>query len=163
MSKHVVVIGGGVAGMETAGRLSKAGLNVTVVEKENVTGGHINDWYKLFPDRRASSEVKEYLVTLTTGKSIKMLTGTTIEKFDRKGSSYSLVTSSGEILTADAVVVATGFDLFKSSRKEEYGYGIYDNVITSAELELMFRKKQNYPYRRILSRNYRDSSLCRFA
>jgi heterodisulfide reductase subunit A len=142
MSKHVVVIGGGVAGMETAGRLSKAGLNVTVVEKENVTGGHINDWYKLFPDRRASSEVKEYLVTLTTGKSIKMLTGTTIEKFDRKGSSYSLVTSSGEILTADAVVVATGFDLFKSSRKEEYGYGIYDNVITSAELELMFRKNK---------------------
>jgi heterodisulfide reductase subunit A len=38
------------------------------------------------------------------------------------------------------VIVATGFDMFKSSRKEEYGYGIYDNVITSADLEVMFRK-----------------------
>ena len=139
MSKHVVVIGAGVAGMETAGRLSKAGFDVTVIEKENVSGGHLNDWYKLFPDRRDSSEVKEYLVTLTSGEKIKLLTCTTIEKFNRKGSSYSLLTSGGENLTADAVVIATGFDLFRSARKEEYGYGIYDNVITSSELEGMFR------------------------
>lgn len=140
MSKHVVVIGAGVAGMEAAGRLSKAGFDVTVLEKENVAGGHLNDWFKLFPDRRNSSEVREYLDTLTSGERIKFLTGTTVEKFNRKGSSYSLITSNAENLTADAVIVATGFDLFKSSRKEEYGYGIYDNVITSAELEGMFRK-----------------------
>jgi heterodisulfide reductase subunit A len=42
-------------------------------------------------------------------------------------------------MTADALVIATGFDLFKSSRKEEYGYGVYDNVITSEDLEGMFR------------------------
>jgi heterodisulfide reductase subunit A2 len=140
MSKHVVVIGAGVAGMEAAGRLSKSGFDVTVLEKENIAGGHLNDWYKLFPDRRKSSEVKDYLDDLTSSDKIKLLTATTIEKFSRKGSSYSLMTSSGENLSADAVIVATGFDLFKSSRKEEYGYGIYDNVITSAELEGMFRK-----------------------
>jgi heterodisulfide reductase subunit A2 len=142
MSKHVIVIGAGVAGMEAAGRLSKAGMDVTIIEKENVTGGHLNDWYKLFPDRRPGSEVKDYLVTLTTGKSLKMLTCTTVEKFDRNGSSYSLITNSGETLTAEAVIVATGFDLFKSARKEEYGYGIYDNVITSADLESMFKKNK---------------------
>ena len=140
MSKHVVVIGAGVAGMEAAGRLSKAGFDVTILEKENVAGGHLNDWFKLFPDRRDSSEVREYLDTLTSSERIKFLTGTTVEKFNRKGSSYLLMTSSAENLIADAVIVATGFDLFKSSRKEEYGYGIYDNVITSVELEGMFRK-----------------------
>jgi heterodisulfide reductase subunit A len=140
MSKHVIVIGAGVAGMEAAGRLSKARFEVTILEKEDVAGGHLNDWYKLFPDRRDSSEVKKYLDTLTYGKSIKFLTGTTVEKFSRKGSSYSITTSNGESLNADAVIVATGFDLFKSARKEEYGYGIYDNVITSSELEGMFRK-----------------------
>ena len=62
-----------------------------------------------------------------------------IEKIESKGSSYSLMTNNGENLNADAIIVATGFDLFKSSRKEEYGYGIYDNVITSADLEGMFR------------------------
>jgi heterodisulfide reductase subunit A len=139
MSKHVVVIGAGVAGMEAAGRLSKAGFEVSLLEKETVPGGHLNDWYKLFPDRRDSSEVKKYLDNLTTAEQIKLLTSTTVEKFNRKGSSYSLTTNSGENLIADAVVVATGFDLFRSSRKEEYGYGIYDNVITSADLEVMFR------------------------
>ncbi len=47
-----------------------------------------------------------------------------------------------EKLNSDAVIVATGFDLFRSERKEEYGYGIYDNVITSADLEAMFRKNE---------------------
>ncbi len=47
--------------MEAAGQLADAGFNVSLVEKENRTGGHLNNWYKLFPDRRDSSEVKEYL------------------------------------------------------------------------------------------------------
>jgi len=140
MSKHVVVIGAGVAGMEAAGRLAKSGFHVTLLEKETSAGGHLNDWYKLFPDRRDSSEVKRYLDDLMSSEQINFLTSTTIEKIESKGSSYSLMTNNGENLNADSIIVATGFDLFKSSRKEEYGYGIYDNVITSADLEGMFRK-----------------------
>jgi len=139
MSKKVLVIGGGVAGLESAGRLSKAGFKVIVLEKEKRTGGHLNDWYKLFPDRRNSTEVKEYLDGITLNDSIELLTETTLEKLDRSGTHFSILTNGGKELTADAIVVATGFGLFKSERKEEYGYGIYDNVITSADLEGMFR------------------------
>src|SRR5664280_1347961 len=140
MKKHVVVIGGGVAGLEAAGQLSKAGIEVSLVEKESRTGGHLNKWYKLFPDRRKSSEVKDYLDGITVNHGINILTGTTIEKFNRNRNSFLITTNKGKELLADAVIVATGFDLFKSARKEEYGYGIYDNVITSADLEEMFRK-----------------------
>ncbi len=140
MNKHVVVIGGGVSGMESAGQLSKYGLDVSLIEKESTTGGHLNEWFKLFPDRRKSSEVKDYLERLTSGTGIKVITGTTIEKINHHKNNFSLLTNTGSEISADAVVVATGFDLFKSSRKEEYGYGIYDNVITSADLEGMFRK-----------------------
>jgi heterodisulfide reductase subunit A len=141
MSKHVVIIGGGVAGLEVAGQLSKVGIEVSLIEKENKTGGHLNKWYRLFPDRRFSSEVKEYLNGITQNRGIKLLINTTIEKFIRSRSHFSITTNEGKILTADAVIVATGFDLFKSARKEEYGYGIYDNVITSADLEEMFSKE----------------------
>jgi heterodisulfide reductase subunit A len=140
MNKHVVVIGGGVAGMEAAGQLSKAGYNVSLVEKDKNTGGHLNSWYKLFPDRRNSHEVKEYLERLTSQDGIKIITGTTIEKIISNKKNFSLLDRKGVEMTADAVIIATGFDLFKSSRKEEYGYGIYDNVITSADLEEMFKK-----------------------
>jgi heterodisulfide reductase subunit A len=134
-----VVIGGGVAGLEAAGQLSKAGIEVSLVEKESRTGGHLNNWYKLFPDRRKSTEVRDYLDGITLNHGIKILTDTTIEKFNRNRNSFLITTNKGNELLADAVIVATGFDLFKSARKEEYGYGIYDNVITSADLEKMFR------------------------
>jgi heterodisulfide reductase subunit A len=139
MNKEVVVIGGGAAGMEVAGQLADAGFIVSLVEKENRTGGHLNNWYKLFPDRRDSSEVKKYLDNKVASKDIRILTNSSIVKLLRKKGNISLFTNEGAELTADAVVVATGFDLFNSARKEEYGYGIYDNVISSADLEEMFR------------------------
>lgn len=140
MSKHIVIIGGGVAGMEAAGQLSKCGFEVSLIEKEPKTGGHLNDWYKLFPDRRNSFEVKEYLDNVTSDKGIRILTGITVEKIESRKNSFTLFTKDGADINADAVVVATGFELFNCSRKEEYGYGIYDNVISSADLEIMFKK-----------------------
>jgi len=140
MGKHVVVIGGGVAGLEVAGQLSKVGIQVSLIEKDSKTGGNLNKWYKLFPDRRKSSEVKEYLNGITANNGINLMTNTSIEMFNRHRDHFSIITSGGRELIADAIIVATGFDLFKSARKEEYGYGIYDNVITSADLEEMFSR-----------------------
>jgi heterodisulfide reductase subunit A2 len=140
MNKHVIVIGGGVAGLEAAGRLSREGLVVSLLEKDSITGGHLNRWFKLFPDRRDSAEVKDYLDRLTLVNNVNLFTNVTIEKLRKDKDHFSVLTSEGKEMTADAVVVATGFALFKSSRKEEYGYGIYDNVITSSDLEEMFKK-----------------------
>ncbi len=33
MDKHIIVVGGGAAGMETAGQLSQAGFTVSLIEK----------------------------------------------------------------------------------------------------------------------------------
>ena len=133
------MVGGGTAGMEAAGQLAKAGLSVTLIEKEKVLGGHLKDWYHLFPDRRPGDEVLSYLKTQITHDNIKLLTGNGVGGFQKKGSDFIINTSNGDVIKADAVLLTTGFDLFKSEKKEEYGYGIYDNVITSSDLEKMFR------------------------
>jgi heterodisulfide reductase subunit A2 len=140
MSKHVIVIGAGVAGLEAAGQLSRAGITVSLIEKTRKSGGHINDWYKLFPDRRDSSEVKHYLDGVADNNLVELLLGYEIDRIIHGRGGFKVTTNAGKELSADALVVATGFDLFRSSRKEEYGYGIYDNVFTSADLEQMFRK-----------------------
>jgi len=128
--------------MEAAGQLAKAGCRVTLIEKESITGGHVKEWYHLFPDRRDSSEVINYLEDQILHKNITVRKDTMVEGVERMKGSFVVRTSGGDEIRSDAVVVATGFDLFRSERKEEYGYGIYDNVITSAELELMFRKNE---------------------
>jgi heterodisulfide reductase subunit A len=142
MAGNVVVVGGGTAGMEAAGQLAKAGISVTLIEKQKDMGGHLKEWHHLFPDRRNSIEVITYLKNQIDNINIKLIAGETVGDLKKKGNDLIITTGSGKEIRADAVLLATGFDLFRSERKEEYGYGIYDNVITSAELELMFREKE---------------------
>ena len=135
---HIVVAGGGVAGMEAAGTLAEMGYRVTLVEKGDEPGGHLLQWHALFPDRRPAEEVKSYLRKRIEHRNISIITRTTVEKIRHHAGGVSVSLSGGTEETADAVIVSTGFDLFDAHRKEEYGYGIYDNVITSADLETMF-------------------------
>ncbi|MBK9389999.1 MAG: CoB--CoM heterodisulfide reductase iron-sulfur subunit A family protein [Bacteroidetes bacterium] len=139
MSKNVIVIGGGAAGIEAAGQLAMAGYPVIIIEKGQEIGGHLLDWYHLFPDRRNSVEVVSYLNDIAENRNISILKNRQTEKIERNKGNFHLRTSAGDEIEAGAIVVATGFDLFRSEKKEEYGYGIYDNVITSADLEKMFR------------------------
>lgn len=126
--------------MEAAGQLARTGYYVTLIEKEANTGGHVKDWYHLFPNSRDSAEVIEYLEKQIEHDNILLITGKTVENFEKTNRTFIVRTDDGKERPADAIIVATGFELFRSERKEEYGYGIYDNVITSADLELMFRK-----------------------
>ena len=142
MDKHIVVIGGGVAGIEAAGTLADLGQKVSVIEKHEELGGHITGWHALFPDRRPASEVTEYLKHRIRQDNISIITKATVNSMHNHGNTITLDVSDGTSMIADAVIVATGFDLFDARRKEEYGYGIYENVITSADLEVMFTEKK---------------------
>jgi heterodisulfide reductase subunit A len=138
--KRILVVGGGVAGMEAAGQLVKAGYLITLVEKEKETGGHIINWFKLFPDRRNSIDVITYLDKQVDHENITVLKGKSVDRLEEKHGSFRAILSDGTDIEADSILLCTGFDIFRSERKEEYGYGIYDNVITSADLEEMFSK-----------------------
>ena len=50
MKENVVVIGGGVAGMEAARQLLLLGYNPILVEQQDHLGGHVAQWNRLFPD-----------------------------------------------------------------------------------------------------------------
>lgn len=139
MTGEIVVIGGGTAGMEAAGQLARNGFKVTLLEKEKENGGHLRNWYHLFPDRRPGSDVYNYLDQNLHSGNITLHTSTSVSNVTRSGKKFNVKTNSGKEIYADAVIVATGFDLYKSEKKEEYGYTIYENVITSSDLEKKFR------------------------
>ena len=57
----VIIIGGGPAGCEAAHQLANQGIDVELVEKNNETGGNLNNWYQLFPDRKSAKDLNDIL------------------------------------------------------------------------------------------------------
>ena len=140
--KHIVIIGGGAAGCIAAGTLAKDGYRISLLEKDEKTGGKLNNWYQLFPDRRSGKEVIDFLDNEINHPEISLLNNTEITDVEDNGGRYIVKTSKDALPVADAILMATGFDLFDAHRKEEYGYGIYNNVVTSLDLEKMFKSGQ---------------------
>jgi len=93
----------------------------------------------LFPfQRNAANLTADLLKMMERGKTVKILANTTVSDVQRDGQNFRIWLSDGQGITVAAVLLATGFKLFDAYRKEEYGYGIYDHVITSADLERLF-------------------------
>ena len=136
MKKRIIVIGGGVAGMQTALRLAEQGGGVLLVGKETELGGKLRHWHVLFPSFTPASEVLTELRRRINASDIEVLTGAEVVSLTSK----SVSLRDGRELACDSVVLCSGFTLFDAAIKEEYGYGIYDNVFTSVDLERMFRE-----------------------
>lgn len=136
MKENIVIIGGGVAGMEAARELLLLGYAPIVVERRDRLGGHVADWNRLFPDMSSAQDLVHRL-----GEQIgeaNIFLGTTVSNINRLREGYAVTLSNGVGIPCRAILVATGFQLFDATRKEEYGYGVYDHVVTNADLEAWF-------------------------
>lgn len=132
--KKVIIIGGGVAGMQTALRLRARGFDPLIVEREPELGGKLRGWHALFPSFTPADEVLADLRRRIRESGVETLTSCCVSSFTAR----EVTLADGRTLPCEAVVLASGFTLFDAAIKEEYGYGIYDNVLTSADLERMF-------------------------
>ena len=142
MDKKVLIIGGGPAGIETAYSLALQDVKLVLIEKDADVCGNIKNWDKLFPDFKNASEVREKLIRKLEHPNIEIITNTEITKLYPEGNSWFAKNDAEKIFEADAVLLATGFEVFDAKRKEELGYGIYDNVITSVDFEKMYKSRK---------------------
>jgi heterodisulfide reductase subunit A2 len=140
MSKTVVIVGGGTAGLEAAASLGSTAHRVVILEKEEQAGGKLQNWYQLAPNFVKSSDVLQSLQKSLTVNNSEVKYSSEVYKIVQSNEYLILALKNGKNVEADAVLLTTGFELFEAFRKEEYGHGIYKNVITSAELEAMFNQ-----------------------
>ena len=136
--KSIAIIGAGIAGIEAASILTKSGHKVYLIEKNHEIGGNINKWDRLFPSQTEAKTVLEELINGLNNRA-ETLTNVTVQHCEKKNNQFEIILTDNNNLLVDAILVTTGFDIFQAQRKEEYGYGIYDNVITSVDLEQMFK------------------------
>ena len=142
LSKTVLVVGGGLAGMTAALEAAKAGYPAVLVEKEATLGGWLNKVYKTTPmaapfttpeDPNVAGRVAE----IEANPNIKVFTGAVIEKIAGGPGMFDAEINQGGNIVAErvgAIVLATGSK--PNEAKLDYlGYGVYPNVITHAEFE----------------------------
>jgi len=136
MKENIVIIGGGIAGMEAAKQLLNLGYKPIIIEKSDHLGGHVASWHKLFPDMTPTQGIIKSMVKDCSDANIFL--ETEVLSANKLHKAYNLVLSNGVTVRASAILVASGFKLFEANKKEEYGYGIYNKVITNADLENWF-------------------------
>ena len=139
MKEIIVIIGGGIAGLEAASQLLKLGHTPIIIEKSAQLGGHVSRWNKLFPDMTPAKELVSGLIDEC--KDANIFTNTEISFINRLKDSYNVMLSNGISIMTRYILVSTGFRLFEAEKKEEYGYNIYNQVITNADLENWFNTR----------------------
>ncbi len=136
MKENVVIIGGGIAGMEAAKQLLSLGYMPVIVEKSDRLGGHVARWHKLFPDMTPAQAVVSDLQDAISGDNVFL--ETEISFVNRLRDGYIVMLSNGVNISCRALLFSSGFRLFEAAKKEEYGYGVYNHVVTNLDLENWF-------------------------
>ncbi|MCC6476689.1 FAD-dependent oxidoreductase [bacterium] len=81
ITKRVLIVGGGIAGIETALQLADGGVEVILVEKEDSIGGHMAMFDKTFPTLDcAACILTPKMVSVGQNSKIKLLTYSEVEE-----------------------------------------------------------------------------------
>ena len=88
MKEIVVIIGGGIAGLEAASQLLKFGYSPIIIEKEDHLGGNVARWHRLFPDMTPAKDIVDDLIA--SSKDSNIFLNTEISFINRLQDSYNI-------------------------------------------------------------------------
>jgi len=141
----VLIIGAGISGVTVALELAQSGLSSALIEREPSIGGlsasfcckaseSCNRCFACVADKRVAEVSRRADIAILPRAELMGVSG--------GPGKYRLLLKQGEERverTASAIVIAAGIDPYDASRKEEYGYKRYRNVITARDLDEMLR------------------------
>lgn len=148
----VMVIGGGIAGIQAALSLSSAGYDVQLVERAAHLGGMMPALHRIYP-LCACCKLDPRIAACEQDPNINVLLDTQVLDIAGTRGDFKISVRSGpdeKDLRAGAVILAAGLETFEPSAYDTYSYGRLPNVVTSVEYEQI--QKPLGPERGVLKR-----------
>ena len=145
MSQPVLIVGGGPAGLAAAHSLATVGQKSILVEKEDRLGGApiLSGYAKLVPSGEwAKDAIGGMVERVEKSKLVTVKTGTTVSEFSGKAGNFSAKLSDGKTVKAASAVLCSGFTHFDSVNKPEWGFGTFEDVVTTTQVEQMISSGQ---------------------
>jgi len=144
ISKSILVVGGGVAGISAALAAATAGSDVVLVEKQAQLGGFAAKVKKDIPRHPPYTEagadgLASRIQAVASHPRIKVFCSTSITKTEGQPGMFDVtLQNGGQPFThrVGAIVLATGWKPYDASKLSGLGYGLPD-VITNVEFEQM--------------------------
>ncbi|MCJ7594102.1 MAG: FAD-dependent oxidoreductase [Desulfobacterales bacterium] len=147
ISKDILVVGGGLAGLTSALEASKAGYSVILVEKEAQLGGFQKKVKEIatMPYKGIRNNTIEDLIKAVQGKeNIKVYTGAAVEKtVGGPGVFEVFIKQNGTAAQhrIGSIVLAAGWKPYDPNKLDKkLGFGASPNVITNATFEEIFQE-----------------------
>ncbi len=145
MTKPILILGGGPAGLSAAHALASIGQKAVLVEKEDSLGGApIHSGYaKLVPSGEwAKDAIGGMVARVAENPLVEVRTSTTVKEFGGEPGHFTVKLSDDTTAEAGAAVLCTGFTHFDSVSKPEWGFGTFPDVVTTTQVEQMISSGQ---------------------
>ena len=140
MSKPILIVGGGPAGLAAAHALANFGQPSIVVEKEGRLGGApiLEGYAKLVPSGEwAKDAIGGMVERVENAELADVRTSTTVNAFTGEAGNFTAALSSDDSVEVSAAILCTGFTHFDSANKPEWGFGTFPDVVTTSQVEQM--------------------------
>lgn len=140
MQDTVLVVGAGPTGLSATAGVASIGKKVVLVEKENVLGGApiLSGYAKLVPSGEwAKDAIGRMVKRVEDDANVTIHKGAKVAKLEGEAGNFTATLTNGQTLKAGAVILGTGFTHFDSINKPEWGFGTYEDVITTTQMEQM--------------------------
>jgi len=146
LSRRILVVGGGLAGMTAATEAAKAGYEVVLVECSDRLGGYLKEVFKLPPSHPPYDELQDFdLNSLTQELDARPEITTYLGAQSRASSGAPCmfdvqISQNGReaLERVGAIVLASGSVPYNPEQLAQLGYGKAADVVTMPQLEAMF-------------------------